>query len=121
MLIMDRDCKRGGERFAIPTQGEVQGKLIVLEVVAITCLREVLASKNAFAVAALKKKVLRAMKEQCAPFGLSSEDEKAALEYACEFFEEASKEASKEAARQAATKVAAKSAGTARSRASGHG
>lgn len=56
MLIMDRDCKRGGERFAIPTQGEVQGKLTVLEVVAITCLREVLASKNAFAVAALKKK-----------------------------------------------------------------
>ncbi|MGO6814064.1 hypothetical protein [Rhizobium leguminosarum] len=117
MLIMDRDCKRGGERFAIPTQGEVQGKLTVLEIVAITCLREVLASKNAFAVAALKKKVLRAMKEQCAPFGLSSEDETSVLEYACEFFEEASKEA----ARQAATKVAAKSAGTARSRASGHG
>ncbi|MBX5154489.1 hypothetical protein HJB78_26560 [Rhizobium lentis] len=114
MLIMDRDCKRGGERFAIPTQGEVQGKLIVLEVVAITCLREVLASKNAFAVAALKKKVLRAM---CAPFGLSSEDETCVLEYACEFFEEASKKAG----RQTATKVAAKSAGTARSKASGHG
>jgi hypothetical protein len=117
MLIMDRDCKRGGERFAIPSQGEVQGKLIVLEVVAITCLREVLASKNAFALAALKKKVLRAMKEQCAPFGLSSEDEKAVLEYACEFFEEARKEA----ARQTATKVVTKSAGTARSRGSGHG
>ncbi|MBY5405743.1 hypothetical protein N2600_16430 [Rhizobium sp. WSM1274] len=117
MLIMDRDCKRGGERFAIPSQGEVQGKLIVLEVVAITCLQEVLASKNAFAVAALKKKILRAMKEQCAPFGLSSEDEKAALEYACEFFAEASKEA----ARQAATKVAARSAGTARPRTPGHG
>ncbi|NKM88075.1 hypothetical protein GFL54_28040 [Rhizobium laguerreae] len=117
MLIMDRDCKRGGERFAIPSQGEVQGKLIVLEVVAITCLREVLASKNAFAVAALKKKVLRAMKVQCAPFGLSSEDEKAALEYACEFFEEASKEAG----RQGATKVATKSAGTARPKGSVHG
>ncbi|MBP2449916.1 hypothetical protein [Rhizobium leguminosarum] len=110
MLIMDRDCKRGGERFAIPTQGEVQGKLIVLEVVTITCLREVLASKNAFAVAALKKKVLRAMKEQCAPFGLSSEDERAALECACEFFEAAKQEA--------ATKGAAKSAG---SRVSGDG
>ncbi|WP_064695769.1 hypothetical protein [Rhizobium aegyptiacum] len=117
MLIMNRDCKRGGERFAIPTQGEVQGKLTVLEVVAITCLREVLASKNAVVVAALKKKVLRAMKEQCAPFGLSSEDEKAVLEYACEFFEEASREA----ASQAATMVAAKSAGTAGSRASDHG
>lgn len=117
MLIMDCDCRRGGERFTIPTQGEVQGKLTVLEVVAITCLRELLISKNSFAVAALKKKVLRAMKEQCAPFGLSLEDEKAVLEYACEFFEEASKEA----AGQAATKVAAKSAGTARSRGSGHG
>ncbi|MBY5447948.1 hypothetical protein HFO93_31850 [Rhizobium leguminosarum] len=117
MLIMDRDCRRGGERFAIPSQGEVQGKLTVLEVVAITCLQEVLASKNTFAVAALKKKILRAMKEQCAPFGLSSEDEKAALEYACEFFEEASKEA----ARQAATKVAARSAGMARARTPGHG
>ncbi|ARO23726.1 hypothetical protein TAL182_CH01948 [Rhizobium sp. TAL182] len=114
---MDRDCKRGGERFAIPSQGEVQGKLIVLEVVAITCLREVLASKDAFALAALKKKVLRAMKEECAPFGLSSEDEKAALEYACEFFEEASKEGG----RQTATKTVAKSAGTARPRGSGHG
>ncbi|MDR9808502.1 hypothetical protein [Rhizobium hidalgonense] len=117
MLIMDRDCKRGGERFAIPTQGEVQGKLIVLEVVAITCLREVLASKDALAVAALKKKVLRAMKEQCAPFGLSSEDETSVLEYACEFFEEACKEAG----RGAATVEAAKLAETARPRTPRHG
>ncbi|WP_434714320.1 hypothetical protein NMA58_24590 (plasmid) [Rhizobium sp. YTUHZ045] len=117
MLIMDRDCKRGGERFAIPTQGEVQGKLTVLEVVAITCLREVLASKNAFAVAALKKKVLRAMKEQCASFGLSSEDETCVLEYACEFFEEAKKEAG----REPATEEAAKFAETARPRSSRHG
>lgn len=113
MLIMNRDCKRGGERFAIPTQGEVQGKLIVLEVVAITCLRDVLASKNAFAVAALKKKVLRAMKEQCAPFGLSSDDETAALEYACEFFEAAKQEAE--------TKGAVKPVGTTHARTPSHG
>ncbi|PKA45511.1 hypothetical protein N2599_26050 (plasmid) [Rhizobium sullae] len=113
MLIMDRDCKRGGEHFAIPTQGEVQGKLILLEIVAITCLREVLAWKNAFAVAALKKKVLRAMKEQCASFVQSSEEETAVLEYACEFFEAAKQEA--------ATKAAAEPAETARSRTSSHG
>jgi hypothetical protein len=99
MLYMDRDCKRGGERFAIPTQGEVQGKLIVLEVVAITCLREVVASKSAFATARLKKEVLRVLKERCAPFGLSREDEMAAMEYACEFFEAAKKEAVKPAAK----------------------
>jgi hypothetical protein len=92
MLIMDRDCKRGGERFAIPTQGEVQGKLVVLEVVAVTCLKSLLSSKSAAEIARLKEEIFLSLKEQCAPFGLSSEDQAAVDEYAREFFD-AAKEA----------------------------
>lgn len=95
MLIMDRDCKRGGERFAIPTQGEVQGKLVVLEVVAVTCLKRVLASRSSAEIAKLKAEIFRSIKEECAPFGLSPEDEIAVDEYACEFFDTAKEEARK--------------------------
>ena len=95
MLIMDRDCKRGGERFAIPTQGEIQGKLVVLEVVAITCLKSLLSSISAAEIARLKEEILLTMKEQCAPFGLSSEDEIVVDEYAREFFDAAMEAARK--------------------------
>ena len=95
MLIMDRDCKRGGERFAIPTQGEIQGKLVVLEVVAITCLKSLLSSKSAAEIARLKEGIFLSMKEQCAPFGLSPEDEIAVDEYAREFFDAAKEAAAK--------------------------
>ncbi|MGO4116021.1 hypothetical protein ACC786_32130 [Rhizobium ruizarguesonis] len=46
MLLIDRDFKRGGECFAIPSQGEVEGKLAVMEIVSIACLREVVRSKD---------------------------------------------------------------------------
>src|SRR4051794_29278217 len=59
MLLIDRDFKRGGERFAIPSQGEVEGKLAVMEIVSIACLREVLRSKDETAIPKLRRKVLR--------------------------------------------------------------
>ncbi|WP_412474667.1 hypothetical protein ACK83U_14900 [Rhizobium sp. WW22] len=40
MLMTDRDCRRGGRRFAIPTLGEVEGKLIASEIVATSYLHE---------------------------------------------------------------------------------
>ncbi|WP_160003228.1 hypothetical protein [Rhizobium sp. 18055] len=95
MLFMDRDFKRGGERFAIPTQGEVEGKLVVLEVVAVTCLRGAVASNDEFETARLKKEVFRVLRERCAVFHLSPEDEAAAMDYADEFFEAAKTEAQK--------------------------
>ncbi|WP_165428744.1 hypothetical protein [Rhizobium ruizarguesonis] len=33
MLVTDRDCQTGGARFAVPTLGEIEGKLLVSEVV----------------------------------------------------------------------------------------
>lgn len=93
MLFIDRDFKRGGERFAIPTQGEVEGKLIVLEVVAVTCLRNLLASGNEFETSKLKRNVFKVLKDRCAAFDLSPDDEAAAIEYADEFFEAAKTEA----------------------------
>lgn len=93
MLLIDRDFKRGGERFAIPSQGEVEGKLAVTEIVSIACLREVLGSKDDLATAKLRRKVLRTLKQRFALMKLTREDEIAAAEYALEFFDAALEEA----------------------------
>jgi hypothetical protein len=93
MLLIDRDFKRGGERFAIPSQGEVEGKLAVMEIVSIACLREVIRSKDEMAIAKLRRKVLRTLREECSSMKLTSEDEIAAADYALEVFNAALSEA----------------------------
>lgn len=93
MLITERDWKRGGERFAIPTIGEIQGRLVVSEVVALECLGALLASKQADTIRSVKKAVFVQLKRRCAPFALSKDEQEAAMGYARELFEAALAEA----------------------------
>jgi len=82
MLSPDRDSKPGGGRFAIPTQGEVEGKLLVSEIVAVACLQELMKLKNTAAIARVHRRVLHELKEKCQVLKLSVTDERAVVEYA---------------------------------------
>lgn len=106
MLHIDRDSKRGGERFAIPTLGEVQRKLAVLDAVAVTRLKQVIASNSAFAAARLKREVLRAVEQGCEPSCLAAKDELAAMDYAQQIFDAAKKQVADDLAKAASGKAA---------------
>lgn len=93
MLSTERDFKRGGERFAIPTQGEVEGKLLVFEVVAVACLQELLKHEHATMVSKVRRQVLHNLKERCRSLKLGAEDEKATVDYALSVLKAAVEEA----------------------------
>ena len=93
MLSTERDLKRGGERFPIPSQGEVEGRLLMFEVVAVTCLQELLAKTDPHLIFRLRRKLLRNLKEKCAPLKLCADDEKAAKEFALQLLSAAVEEA----------------------------
>lgn len=93
MLTTERDTKRGGERFAIPSQGEIEGKITVLESVAVTCLHELLEGRNALEIARLRRHIVRDLKRRCAPLKLCPDDEVAACQYAMQLFDAAAEEA----------------------------
>jgi hypothetical protein len=82
MLTTDRDCKRGGEHLAIPTQGEIEGKLLVFEVVAVACLQELLKHEHAPVISKVRQNILHTLKERCSSLKLCSDDEKATADYA---------------------------------------
>ncbi|MBB2683883.1 hypothetical protein [Rhizobium sophoriradicis] len=96
MLSTERDLKRGGERFPIPSQGEVEGRLLMFEVVAVTCLQELIEKTDAHLVSRLRRKLIRNLKERCAPLKLCAEDEKAAKEFALQLLSAALEEAEDE-------------------------
>ncbi|MBX4976337.1 hypothetical protein HJB73_23310 [Rhizobium lentis] len=96
MLSTERDYKRGGERFPIPSQGEVEGKLLMFEVVAVTCLQQLLVQRDSHLVRRLRQRLLRNLKERCAPLKLCGNDEKAAKEFALHLLEAACEEAREE-------------------------
>lgn len=87
MLSIKRDGKQGGERFPIPTEGEIEGKLIVLESIAIACVEDTVAHSNADAITKLRENIERMVRERCHPLKLSPDDEVAAQQYALEFFD----------------------------------
>jgi hypothetical protein len=93
MLSTERDFKRGGERLAIPTQGEVEGKLLIFEVVAVACLEELLRHEHAPAVSKVRRRILHNLKERCRSLKLCPEDEKATVDYALGVLEAAVEEA----------------------------
>ncbi|OWW04524.1 hypothetical protein ATY81_00580 [Rhizobium sp. R72] len=82
MLSADRDSKRGGERFAIPTQGEVEGKLLVSEIVAVACLEEFMKRQDAAAIARIRRRVLCNLEDGCQGLKLCATDKKSVVEYA---------------------------------------
>ncbi|PDS72925.1 hypothetical protein [Rhizobium phaseoli] len=93
MLSTERDLKRGGERLPIPSQGEVESRLLMFEVVAVTCLQELLAKTDPHLIFRLRRKLLRNLKEKCAPLKLCVDDEKAAKEFALQLLSAAVEEA----------------------------
>lgn len=96
MLSTDRDLKRGGERFPIPSQGEVEGRLLMFEVIAVTCLQELLAKTESRLVSRLRRRLIHNLKARCAPLKLCADDEKAAEEFALQLLSAALEEAEDE-------------------------
>ncbi|MGO4440372.1 hypothetical protein [Rhizobium sp. RAF56] len=103
MLSTDRDCKRGGERFAIPTLGEVEGKLIVMEVVALACLRERLKQRKARSISHIRQNIKRDLACRCRTEGLCFEDQTAAADYGLQLLDSAIEAASAEQATEKKT------------------
>ncbi|MBW9114747.1 hypothetical protein JNB88_13960 [Rhizobium cauense] len=93
MLSTDRDCKPGGEHFAVPTLGEVEGKLMLSELVAVACLQELLTKEHAPIVEKVRRRILRDLKHRCRLLKLCAADEKATTDYAFQVLEAAVREA----------------------------
>ncbi len=89
MLITDRECRRGGERFAVPTLGEVEGKLFVSEVVATSCLRQLFAGPDIDPLASIRRGTKQALQNRCTKAGLCCEDTDAAVDYAFQLLDAA--------------------------------
>lgn len=89
MLTTDRDCRRGGQRFAIPTLGEVEGRLIASEIVATSCVREVLAYSGGKGMLSIKNRIRQALDARCTNASLCREDTDAAVAYALELLDTA--------------------------------
>jgi hypothetical protein len=89
MLSTDRDFKPAGEHFAIPTQGEVEGKLLVSELVAVACLQELLRKEHAPVVERVRRRILRDLQGRCRSLKLCPADEKATADYAMQILDSA--------------------------------
>ena len=100
MLWMKKDTARGGERFAIPTEGEIEGKLIVLESIAIACVEGSVLRGDADALAKLRGEIARLVQERCKALTLAPDDERAAQQYALEFFDAIIEETIRRTAKQ---------------------
>ena len=96
MLSTERDFRRGGERFSVPSQGEIEGRLLMFEVVAVTCLQELLAKTDSRMVSRLRRRLIRNLEEKCAPLKLCAADERAAKEFALQLLKAACEEAENE-------------------------
>ncbi|MBB3917097.1 hypothetical protein EFB14_23030 [Rhizobium fabae] len=98
MLVTDRDCQSGGARFAVPTLGEIEGKLLVSEAIAIACLRELFAHSDDTAVPSLKRRIRRLLETRCHAEKLCHDDTEAAVEYAFQLVEAAAEAAGRKTA-----------------------
>ncbi|EJC79321.1 hypothetical protein Rleg4DRAFT_0912 [Rhizobium leguminosarum bv. trifolii WSM2297] len=93
MLVTDRDCQTGGARFAVPTFGEIEGRLLVCEVVATCCLRQLLAHSDTAAIPVIKRRVRRLLETRCRGEKLCQDDMEAAVEYAFQLVDAAAEAA----------------------------
>jgi hypothetical protein len=93
MLTTNRDCRREGAKNAIPTLGEIEGRMAVLEVVAQSALTHALDEGDEAVDANLLADIRRAMHDKCSELKLDKEDSLSALSFAEELIEAAVKAA----------------------------
>ena len=91
MLTTHRDCKQHAKRNAIPSLGEIEGRVAVLEIVAQSALTHVFEEGEVDIDAALLAQIRRAMHRKCKDLKLDGEDTASALLYAEELIEAAVK------------------------------
>ncbi|MDK4724251.1 hypothetical protein PH552_33445 [Rhizobium sp. CNPSo 3968] len=89
MLTTHRDCKQHVKRNAIPSLGEIEGRVAVLEIVAQSALAHVFDDGEVDIDAALLAQIRRAMHRKCKELKLDGEDTASALSYAEELIEAA--------------------------------
>lgn len=95
MLTTDRDCQKGGERFAVPTLGEIEGKLLVFEVVATSCLREILAHPQGGSISLIRRTITDELRRRCKDAGLSRDNTADAVRYGLQVLDAAVQQAGK--------------------------
>lgn len=93
MLTTDRDSERHGERNAIPSMGELEGRMAVLELVAQCALVHALSEGDKEAEQALLGRIHQAMHSKCLEMKLGLEDRDAAIEFAEQLIRAAIKQA----------------------------
>lgn|SRR5690349_12623279 len=89
MLTTHRDCRRHGEKNAIPSLGEIEGRVAVLEVVAQSALTHVFFEGHVDIDATLLAEIRKAMHDKCNELKLDGDDTASALSYAEELIEAA--------------------------------
>ena len=82
MLTTHRDCKHHVKRNAIPSLGEIEGRVAVLEIVAQSALTHVFDEGEVDIDAVLMVQIRRAMHRKCTELKLDGEDIASALSYA---------------------------------------
>jgi hypothetical protein len=89
MLTTHRDSKAHVQRNAIPSLGEIEGRVAVLEVVAQSALIHVFYEGHVDMDATLLADIRKAMHDKCHALKLDGEDTASALSYAEELIEAA--------------------------------
>lgn len=93
MLTVERDNKRGGECFAVPTIGEIEGRLLVYETITVACLQEILKHPETHDLSAFRETIAGKISSGCKNLKLCRDDMSATREYALQVFDEATKRA----------------------------
>ncbi len=86
MYNAKRDGYGNGVNRAIPSMGEIEGRITVLEVVATTSLNLLLKAADEHAVQQVLSDIRRAMRTKCEEIKLSPADADSAIAYAQELF-----------------------------------
>lgn len=87
MYNAKRDGSGNGANLAIPSMGEIEGRITVLEVVAMTSLSLLVKAGDKYAAQQALSAIRRAMRLKCKDIKLSSSDSDSAIAYAQELFE----------------------------------
>ena len=87
MYNAKRDSLGNGANLAIPSMGEIEGRITVLEVVAMTSLGLLLKAGDKHAAQHVLSRVRRAMRSKCHEIKLSPDDAESAIAYAQELIE----------------------------------
>jgi hypothetical protein len=87
MYNAKRDGYGNGANLAIPSMGEIEGRITVLEVVAMTSLSLLVKDGDKHAAQQALSAIRRAMRLKCEDIKLSSSDTNSAIAYAQELFE----------------------------------